>query len=77
MYLSARHIIDKSLLSLKSKGTHFDKSLGLNGEKGLDFFPAGDDNSDPTVISDGRSAAQGETVSMSAGYSRGTLPVYF
>lgn len=39
MYLSARHIIDKSLLSLKSKGTHFDKSLGVNGKKGLDFSP--------------------------------------
>lgn len=33
MYLSARHIIDKSL-ELEVKGTHFDKSLGVRGEKG-------------------------------------------
>ena len=32
---------------------------GVSREKGLDFSPKGDDNSDPTVISDGVRATQG------------------
>ena len=45
--------------SFLSKRTYLDKSLGVSGEKGLDFSPAGDDNIYPTVISDEVSAVQG------------------